>query len=241
MPRDLLNGSIKALPLTRDSYNDSDPDIRDLLWGMDRRLKRDDYVYCLDASALADTWKFYPPDEFPEVWECLERLAVSGVAIAPAQAIAELRRGATDEYLLAWAEANPALSHDLDPQQEKLAAEIIAKYETLYGPDIERFDTSPYVVALGVTHRERNPDKSLKYAVVANKRDDLNRPDLIDVCEDPAYDLDYIAFIRMLRYLGMQVPAPKGSLIALSGLWEGMEITEEDIEAIKYKTKWFPL
>ena len=227
-------------PLTRDSYNDSDPDIRALLWGMDQRLKRDNVAYCIDASALSDTWRFYRPDEFPEVWNCLAKLAASEVAIAPAQTMEELRLVA-DEGLLAWAEANPALFHELDSEQEKLAAEIIEKYETLYCPDAERFDASPYVVALGVTHRERNPDKSLEYAVVADKMDNINRPDLLDVCEDPAYNLDCITFIRMLRYFGLKVPSPKGSLIALSGLWEGMEITEEDIEAIKYKTKWFPV
>lgn len=151
-------------PLTRDSYKDSAPDIRALLWGMDQRLMRDDVAYCIDASALLDIWRFYRPDEFPEVWECLAELAASKVAIAPAQALEELRREA-DEGLWAWAEANPTLFHELDSGQEKLAAEIIAKYQTLYGPDAERFDASPYVVALGVTCRERNPDKSLEYAV----------------------------------------------------------------------------
>ena len=240
MSRGLLKGTTKAMPLTRDSYKDLDPDIRDLFWGIDQKLKRDDLVYCLDASALSDTWRFYQPDEFPEVWECLSELAASEVVIAPAHTMEELRLKA-DEGLLAWAEANPTLFHKLDSEQEKLAAEIIAKYPALYGPDVEGFDASPYVVALGVTHRKHNLDKSLEYDVVANKRDDLIRPDLIDVCEDPAYDLGYISFIRMLRYLGLKVPAPKGSLIPLYGVWEGMEITEEDIEAIKYKTKRFPV
>ena len=240
MSRGLLKGTTKAMPLTRDSYKDLDPDIRDLFWGIDQKLKRDDLVYCLDASALSDTWRFYQPDEFPEVWECLSQLAASEVAIAPAQTLEELRREA-DERLLAWAEANPALFHELDSEQEKLAAEIIAKYQTLYGPDASPFEASPYVVALGVTHRERNPDKSLEYAVVSDKMDNINRPDLLDVCEDPAYDIRCITFIRMLRYLGLKIPSPKGSLIALSGLWAGMEITDEDIEAVKYKTKWFPV
>ena len=240
MPGNLLKGPTKVTPLTRDSYKDSDPDIRALLWGMDQRLKRDNVVYCLDASALLNTWRFYRPDEFPEVWNYLAELAVSEVAVAPTQTLDELRREA-DEGLLAWAEANPALFHEPDSKQEKLAAEIIARYPTIYRPDAELFDASPYVVALGVTHREYNPDKSLEYAVVANKVDNINRPDLLDVCEDPAYNLDYIAFIRMLRYLGMRVPSPKGSLIDLEGLWKGMEITEEDIEEIKYKTKWFPV
>ncbi len=241
MPPGLLKGAAKALPLTRNSYNDSDPDIRALLWGMDQRLKHDDFMYYLDASALTNTWKFYPPDEFPEVWEHLAQLAVFEIVIAPTQMMGELRWGAADEALLAWAEANPALFWELDSEQESLAAEIIAKYQTLYGPDVERFDASPYVIALGVTHRERNPDKSLEYVVVADKMDNINRPDQLDVCKDPAYDIGYITFIRMLRYLGMQVPAPMGSLIDIEGLWEGMEITEEDIEAIKYKTKWFPI
>ena len=240
MPSGLIKSPAKAMPLTRDSYKDSDPEIRALLWGMDQRLKRDDFVYCLDASGLAAVWKFYRPDEFPEVWECLAELAVSEVAIAPVQALEELRRDA-DEGLLAWAEANPALFHELDSEQEKLAAGIIAKYPTLYGPDTEGFDAAPYVVALGVTHRERNSDKSLEYAVVASKLDNINRPDLLDVCEDPEYNLDSVASIRMLRHLGLRVPAPQGSLIPLAGLWEGMEITEEDIEEIKYKTKWFPV
>lgn len=240
MPSGLIKSPAKATPLTRDSYKDSDPDIRALLWGMDQRLKRDDFVYCLDASGLAAVWKFYRPDEFPEVWECLAELTVSEVAIAPAQALEELRRDA-DEGLLAWAEANPTLFHELDSEQEKLAAEIIARYPTLYGPDTQGFDAAPYVVALGVTHRERNPNKSLEYAVVASKLDNINRPDLLDVCEDPEYNLDSVASIRMLRYLGLKVPSPKGSLIDLEGLWKGMEITEEDIEEIKYKTKWFPV
>ena len=209
MPSGLIKSPAKATPLTRDSYKDSDPDIRALLWGMDQRLKRDDFVYCLDATGLSAVWKFYRPDEFPEVWECLAELAVSEVAIAPAQALEELRRD-VDEGLLAWAEANPALFHELDSEQEKLAAEIIAKYPTIYGPDTKGLDAAPYVVALSVTHRERNPDKSLEYAVVAGKMDNINRPDLLDVCEDPTYNLDYMASIRMLRYLGLKVPSRKG-------------------------------
>ena len=240
MPSGLVKSPAKAVPLTRDSYNDLDPDIRDLFWGMDQRLKRDDLVYCLDASGLAAVWKFYRPDEFPEVWESLSRLAASEVAIAPAQTLEELRRDA-DEGLLVWAKANPALFHELDSEQEELAAGIIARYPTLYGLDTEGFDAAPYVVALGVTHRERNSDKSLEYAVVASKLDNINRPDLLDVCEDPEYNLNSVASIRMLRYLGLKVPAPQGSLIPLAGLWEGMEITEEDIDEIKYKTKWFPV
>jgi hypothetical protein len=240
MSRGLLKGAAKAIPLTRDIYKDSDPDVRAILWGMDQRLKRDNYIYCLDASGLSAIWKFYRPDEFPEVWECLAELATSEVAIAPAQALEELRREA-DEGLWAWAKTNPALFHELDSEQEKLAAEIIAKYQTIYGPDVKGFDAAPYVIALGVTHRERNQDKSLEYAVVASKLDNINRPDLLDVCEDPAYNLDSVASIRMLRYLGLKVPSPKGSLIDLEDLWKGMEITEEDIEAIKYKTKWFPV
>ncbi len=240
MSRGLLKGAAKAMPLTRDSYKDSDPDVRAILWGMDQRLKRDNYIYCLDASALSNTWRFYQPDVFPEVWECLARFAASEVAIAPVQMMEELCQEA-DEGLLAWADDNPSLFHILDSEQEKLAAEIIAKYETLYGPDTSPFDASPYVVALGVTHRERNPDKSLEYTVVSDKMDNINRPDLLDICEDPVYNIDYIGFIRMLRYIGLKVPSPKGSLIDLEGLWEGMEITEEDIEAIKYKTKWFPV
>ena len=240
MPSGLIKSPAKAMPLTRDSYKDSDPDIRALLWGMDQRLKRDDFVYCLDASGLSVIWKFYLPNEFPEVWESLAQLAISEIAIAPAQTLEELRWSA-DEGLLLWAEANPALFHDLDSEQENLAAEIIAKYPTLYGRGADEFDAAPCVVALGVTHRKRNPDKSLEYGVVANKVDNINRPDLLDVCEDPSYNLDYIASIRMLRYLGMRVPSPKGSLIDLEGLWKGMEITEKDIEEIKYKTKWFPV
>ena len=212
MPSGLLKSPAKAMPLTRDSYDDLDPDIRDLFWGMDQRLKRDDLVYCLDASALANTWWFYQPDEFPEVWECLAELAASEVAFAPAHALEELRLEA-DEGLLGWADANPALFHELDSEQEKLAAEIIARYQTLYGPDVKHLDASPYVIALGVTHRERNPDKSLEYAVVGDKMDNINRPDQLDVCQDPAYNIAYITFIRMLRYLGLKVPAPKGSLI----------------------------
>ncbi len=240
MPSKFLKGPTKATPLTRDSYNDLDPDIRDLFWGMDQKLKRDDFIYCLDASALSNTWWFYQPDEFPEVWECLAELVASEVVFAPAQTLEELRREA-DEGILAWAEANPALFHQLDAKQEKLAAEIMVKYPTIYGPDVEGFDASSYVIALGVTHRERNPDKSLEYAVVGDKMDNVNRPDQLDVCQDPAYNIGYITFIRMLRYLGLKVPAPKGSLIPLEGLWEGMEITEEDIEEVKYKTKWFPV
>ena len=158
----------------------------------------------------------------------------------PPKTLEELRRDA-DEGLLAWAEDNPALFRELDSEQEKLAAEIIVRYPAIYGPATKGLDAAPYVVALGVTHREHNPDKSLEYAVVANKVDNINRPDLLDVCEDTEYSLDYIASIRMLRYLGMRVPCQKGSLIDLEGLWEGMEITEEDIEEIKYKTKWFPV
>ncbi len=202
-------------------------------------MPQDKIIYCIDASALLQTGERYPANEFPEVWETLARLAAAGEVIAPAQALHELLHRAGPE-LLAWAEANPALFHDAGAEREALAAEIATRYESVFDTKADPPDSGPFAVALAVTHRSKKGNADIEYTLVAD-RPLYVRPDIVDVCEDPAYDLDIVAPIRMLRNLGLNVPAPPNSLADLYGLWKGMEITEDDIEASKFKTRWFPV
>ena len=203
-------------------------------------MEQDRTIYCIDASALLQAGQRYPTGEFPEVWETLARLAAAGKVIAPAQALHELRRRAGPE-LLTWPEANPALFHDADPNGKALAAEIAARYVSVFDAKANPPDSGPFAVALAVTHRERKRNADLEYTLVTDRKRLHIRPNIVDVCEDPAYNLDIVAPIRMLRDLGLNVPAHPGSLINLAGLWKGMEIDEEDIERHKIKSRQFPV
>ena len=186
-------------------------------------------TYFLDSTALFVVRARYPADEFPEVWETLADLAKSGGARSPVQVLIELRAQA-DAELAAWAETNSALFHELDDEQIEVARQIKTRYRKLFKPDDGKSDSVPFVIALAATRRARN-DKSTDDCVVVANGPLPARFDLIEICEDPAYDVGFMSNIRMLRELGLKVPAPRGSLMDLWGIWKDLGITEEDIEA----------
>ena len=194
-----------------------------------------DKTYFVDTTALNTILEFYPAGEFPEVWDTLADLAKKGRLQSPAQVLDELRAKA-DADLVAWAESNPALFHDLDAEQTGLARQIKERYRKLFEEDEEKSDSSPYVIALAAARRARGDKTNRDYAVVANGPLS-SRFELIDICEDPAYDIDFMSHPYMLREIDRNIPVRPRGIVELWGMWKDLDITEEEIEASRITFK----
>ena len=191
-------------------------------------------VYCLDYSALVNIDRHYPESDFPGVWETLSGMAVKGTAIAPAEISCQLARDdKADGTLLAWAQTNPALFHEADSHSVALCDEIAGRYRGAFPPSDP--DGTLDAIALAVAHRESRANHDPGYALVTFKPITPKRPDYVDACEDPDYALDVQVPVRMLREIGLDVPAPPGSAIDYYGIWKGFDLTFEEIAAYKFK------
>ena len=184
-------------------------------------------TYFIDTTALDAIRQRYPAEEFPEVWDTLADLARKGRAQSPAQVLAELRATA-DAQLVEWAESNPAMFRDLDAEQTALAIQIKKRHRKLLD-DEDKSDSAPYVIALAAADRAVNGKTGKDYVVVADGPLSA-RFQLIEICEDPAYDINFMSHPYMLKGLEIKVPFPPGSLINLWGIWKDSGITEEYIE-----------
>ena len=185
-------------------------------------------TYFIDATALDAIRQRYPAEEFPEVWDTLADLARKGRAQSPAQVLTELRATA-DAQLVEWAESNPALFRDLNAEQTALAIQIKKRHRKLLD-DEDKSDSVPYVIALAAADRAVNGKTGKDYVVVADGPLPA-RLDLIEICEDLAYDVGYKSYIFMLREIDLKVPAPPGSRIDYWGIWKHLNITDEEIDA----------
>ena len=193
-----------------------------------------DKTYFVDTTALNTILEFYPAGEFPEVWDTLADLARQGRLQSPAQVLDELRAKA-DAELVEWAESNPALFHKLDAEQTGLARQIKERYRKFF-EDEEKSDSVPYVIALAATRRAGNGKTNRDYAVVANGPLS-SRFELIDICQDPAYDIDFMSHPYMLREIDRSIPVRPRSMVELWGIWDHLNITEEEIEASRITFK----
>ena len=56
-------------------------------------------MYCIDTSALLDGWiRYYPPENFPGLWERLDKLMVAGELVSSRQVMFELEKKQDDLY-----------------------------------------------------------------------------------------------------------------------------------------------
>ena len=193
-------------------------------------------VYCLDTSALLYLAYTYSTDIFPEVWEQLAALVANQGVIAPHEVRRELERK-TDNGAFSWAKANAGLFRPLDADQSNIVGEIInsARFHGLIDHDAEMPDADPFVVALAVTCGAQSNFFEDSPAVVAVDAPGI-RIGLGAFCKDSQYPIRFLTPYQMLLEMELDVPEPGGTgLSELYGIWERLEITEEDIAASKLK------
>ena len=193
-------------------------------------------IYCLDTSALLFMADTYSADTFPDVWKQLAELVDSEVLMAPREVRRELEKK-EDNGALSWVKVNSTLLRDLDADQSRVASEIVSspRFHGLIDLDAELPDADPFVVALAVTCRGRSGFFTEAPAVVGVDASRV-RIRLSDVCEDAEYPIRFLTPYQMLQEMDIDVPEPGGRGLAdLYGIWEGLDITEEDIEAVKIR------
>ena len=188
-------------------------------------------IYCLDTSALLFMADIYSADTFPDVWEQLTELVDSEDVIAPREVRRELEKK-EDNGALSWVKKNTTLLRALNADQSKVASEIVnsPQFQGLIDLDAELPDADPFVVALAVTCQDGSGLFKETSAVVGVDAPGI-RVGLANVCEDPGYPIRFLSPYQMLREIDLDVPEPGGRGLAdLYGIWEGLDITEEDIE-----------
>ena len=191
-------------------------------------------IYCLDTSALLFMADTYSADAFPDVWDQLTELVDTEGVVAPLEVRRELEKK-EDNGALSWVKKNTTLLRALDADQSKVAREIVnsSQFQGLIDLDAELPDADPFVVALAVTCQDGSGLFKNASTVVGVDAPGI-RVGLADVCEDPAYPIRFLSPYQMLREIDLDVPEPGGrGLAGLYGIWEGLDITEEDIEAGK--------
>ena len=199
-------------------------------------------TYCLDTSALLFMADTYSADVFPEVWEELADLVTDRVVIAPREVRRELEKK-DDNGALSWARAHGSLFQPLDADQASIAAQVMNSPQLLglIDLDSELPDADPFVFALAIArHRSTNFFDSLTEVAVVAAKSSARRVGLQDVCQASglsSYGVRFLTPYQLLQEIDIDVPEPGGGLADLHGIWEGMDFTEEQIEAAKFRTR----
>lgn len=199
-------------------------------------------IYCFDTSSLVALQQSYPPAIFPDLWEQLGAMAGGGELLAPREVFNELRWGGDDD-LRAWAEAHRFLFIDPDSDQLSLVREIVndRTFLGLVDVDAELPDADPFVVALAVVQNRKTPGSMVPQEwVVVTDQDGAkpgDRPNIHAVCGHPGYAVRVIAARDMLMEQGIHLPPSERGLADLYGLWQGVDISEQDIEEAKLRAR----
>jgi hypothetical protein len=195
-------------------------------------------IYCLDTSALLFMADTYSVDVFPDVWEQLAELVTDDVIMAPREVRRELEKK-EENGALSWVKANSTLLRELDADQSRIVGEIVSspQFHGLIDLDAEFPDADPFVVALAVTCLGRSGLFTEAPAVVGVDASRVHVK-LSDLCEGDHHPVRFLTPYQMLREIEIDVPEPGGRGLAdLYGIWEGVDFTEEEIEAVRLKTR----
>ena len=135
-------------------------------------------IYVIDTSALIDAWtKWYPPNNFPTIWENIEDLGRNNILTIPDAVILEL--SAQDDDLYKWCKArnNYICTSSTEPRQ-KIIITVSNKYKNLIksGTPSRNF-ADPIVISIA---------EYFQCTVVTHEKftGDLNGPRIPDVCKD---------------------------------------------------------
>lgn len=102
-------------------------------------------MYSIDTSALIDGWvRFYPPTNFPTLWDHLDTLIMSGDLLACELVHAELKLRSDD--LLKWVNARPTMFESLDDAVQTVASEILECCPNLVSRS-SRIGADPFIIS----------------------------------------------------------------------------------------------
>jgi len=151
-------------------------------------------LYVLDTGALIDAWRVdYFPQNFPMIWEDVDRLARSGSLTIPEAVHIEIK--SQDDELHGWCnQRKEYLCTPINPAIEQLVHEIANQYPTLQAnemsgknfADIYVIATAEYFHCTAVIHEQGSGN--------------LHSPKMPDVCR--ARGIRLIRFPLIIREQG---------------------------------------
>lgn len=145
-------------------------------------------IYCIDTSSLVEaSTRYYPPDNFPSLWERLEALILDGRLYAPEEVQGEIAK--QDDYLKEWGRTHNGLFVPLDQEQLVEVSRIEATFERLVDTVRGRSAADPWVIALA---------KVKGYTVVSQERKAPRKIKIPDVCEH--YGIDCVTLVEFIRH-----------------------------------------
>jgi hypothetical protein len=156
-------------------------------------------MYSIDTSALMTWWiRRYPPDVFPGIVACMEKLTKDGRLFASEYVLKEL--GEKKDPLFDWANAQRGLFVATDAAVQQRAAQLIAQYPILIDPTAKRpVQADPFVIALAAA-QNLTVVTSETYAKTKTSGKRKQRTYIPDVCV--AEGVVPIDFLEMMRREG---------------------------------------
>ena len=145
--------------------------------------------YSADTSFFINGWrKYYPPGNFPSIWEQVEKLIATGSFRATIEVRAELER--QDDDVFEWAKNQAGLFLPIDVKIQNKISEILTQFPNLAKAGSTRNQADPFVIALAEIN---------SCAVVSeeNMNQNMNAPKIPFVCQTRS--IDCIKFIDVIR------------------------------------------
>ena len=151
--------------------------------------------YSFDTSAILNTWRrHYPPDLFPTLWEKLESLIDSGIAVATEEVLEELRR--KDDEIYNWATRHSDMFIPIDEMIQYRVLGVMNEFPRLVDNQTNRSGADPFVVALAQLH-------DLTVVTYEERTHSARRPKIPDVCD--SLNLRCITVVDLVREQGWAI------------------------------------
>jgi len=146
--------------------------------------------YSVDTSAILDAWqRHYPPDNFPTLWDNLERLINDGVLVSSQMVLIELKK--KDDDAFAWFKQRDHFFVPVDTEIQECVTNILVDHKKLIDQRKNRSGADPFVIALAQIQgckvlTGEKPSISLQ-----------KRPHIPDVCE--ALNIEWLNILNLIK------------------------------------------
>lgn len=149
--------------------------------------------YSLDSDAIINAWRDYPIENFPKIWEWIEKMGNEGVLGLSEVVFKELEKGG-DECFDWFRKRKHAFVVSNDATVQKELQRLVNSYSN-FGLVTGKNEGDPYVVALAIVN---------DCLVVTNESmsNNMNGPKVPDVCN--AEGIKWIKFVDVIRREGIR-------------------------------------
>ncbi|MYD35710.1 MAG: DUF4411 family protein [Dehalococcoidia bacterium] len=151
-------------------------------------------AYCFDTSVYINAWqRDYRPAAFHSFWEKIETYVDEGQILTTEEVRIELQR--KDDQIVAWAKERPHMFVPIDIAIQNAVLTILARFPRLIDTRKNRSGADPFVIGLA---------KIQHLTVVTYERSsgNLQKPNIPDVCDSPAIDVECISLMDMITREG---------------------------------------